>query len=386
MSWSRPAWYATSWSSASSPIRRASAWAVSATLSSKGALDSVGFSRFTSSRRLSCVLRRSRRSSLRRSSARTRTCKSRIGIGFTIRSSPPASTIFERSGRGSNPVIINTGMSAVAGSAFSRLHASCPFMTGISTSIRIRSGLSRRAARTASSPLVAASVQKPRVESWPHSRSRLAPLSSVTRMVRRSGIGPEGRAPTAIRRRKDDLPSLQRAVKRRVIQPAVPLSMRLPRLLTVEEVAAGIRRHPEVVRRQARDGRLPAEKIGRVWFFRPERLAEAGFPQFLSQVAPERADQSQPPGALFHALADAGLQALQRLDREAIFTAVGNRLAQAGLSTYLYDMAPDGKGLVVAFGHTLQAPAEVGKLIGRKELGNFLPFERIPLLHNVCTT
>ena len=175
-------------------------------------------------------------------------------------------------------------------------------------------------------------------------------------------------------------------MKRRVTQPSVSLALKLPNLLTVEAVATAIHRHPEVVRRQARDGRLPAEKIGRVWFFRPERLAEAGFPQFLSQIAPERADQSQPPGALFHALADAGLQALQRLDREAIFTAVGNRLAQAGLSTYLYDMAPDGKGLVVAFGHTLQAPAEVGKLLGRKELGNFLPFERIPLLHNVCTT
>jgi diguanylate cyclase (GGDEF)-like protein len=175
-------------------------------------------------------------------------------------------------------------------------------------------------------------------------------------------------------------------VKRRVTQPSVSLALKLPKLLSVDQVAAAIHRHPEVVRRQARDGRLPAEKIGRVWFFRPERLAEAGFSQFLPHIAPERADQSKPPGALFNALADAGLQALQHLNREAIFTAVGNRLAQAGLSTYLYDLAPDGKGLVVAFGHTLQAPAEVGKLLGRKALGNFLPFERIPLLHNVCTT
>src|SRR2546430_3663613 len=195
-----------------------------------------------------------------------------------------------------------------------------------------------------------------------------------------------GERPLALRRRKQGLPSLQGAVKRRVTQPSVSLALKLPNLLSVEAVAAAIHRHPEVVRRQARDGRLPAEKIGRVWFFRPERLAEAGSPRCLPQIAPERADQAQPPGALFHALADAGLQALQRLAREAIFTAVGNRLAQAGLSTYLYDMAPDGKGLVVAFGHTLQAPAEVGKLLGRKELGNFLPFERIPLLHNVCTT
>src|SRR5437588_4188682 len=164
-------------------------------------------------------------------------------------------------------------------------------------------------------------------------------------------MGPDGSGSTAVRRRNGYLPSLQGGVKRRVTQPAIPLALKLPSLLSVEEVAAAIHRHPEVVRRQARDGRLPAEKIGRVWFFRPERLAEAGFPQFLPQIASERADQSQPPGALFHALADAGLQALQRLDREAIFAAVGNRLAQAGLSTYLYDMAPDGKGLVVAFGH-----------------------------------
>jgi len=175
-------------------------------------------------------------------------------------------------------------------------------------------------------------------------------------------------------------------VKRRVTQPSVPLALKLPNLLSVDQVAAAIHRHPEVVRRQARDGRLPAEKIGRVWFFRPERLAEAGFSQFLPQIAPEPADHSQPPGALFNALADAGLQALQHLNREAIFTAVGSRLAQAGVSTYLFDLAPDGKGLVVAFRHTLEASGEVGKLIGRQEVGNFLPFDRIPLLHEVCTT
>ena len=175
-------------------------------------------------------------------------------------------------------------------------------------------------------------------------------------------------------------------MKRRVTQPSVSLVLKLPNLLLVEQVAAAIHRHPEVVRRQARDGRLPAEKIGRVWFFRPERLAEAGFSQFLPQMAPERANQSPPPDALFSALADAGLQALQHLNREAIFAAVGSRLAQAGLSTYLFDLAPDGKGLVVAFRHTLEAPAEVGKLIGREEVGTFLPFDRIPLLHEVCTS
>ena len=175
-------------------------------------------------------------------------------------------------------------------------------------------------------------------------------------------------------------------MERRVTQPSVSLALKLPNLLSVEQVAVAIHRHPEVVRRQARDGRLPAEKIGRVWFFRPERLAEAGFAQFLPQMASERADQSPTPSALFSALADAGLQALRHLTREAIFTAVGSRLAQAGLSTYLFDLAPDGKGLVVAFRQTQEAAADVGKLIGRQEVGNFLPFDRIPVLHEVCTS
>jgi len=179
---------------------------------------------------------------------------------------------------------------------------------------------------------------------------------------------------------------LQEAVKRRVTQPSVSLALKLPNLLSVEAVAAAIKRHPEVVRRQARDGRLPAEKIGRVWFFRPERLAEAGFPQFVTQMAPEHAVQSGTSGALFSALADAGLQALQHLNREAIFTVVGGRLAEAGLSTYLFDMSPDGKGVVTAFRHTLHPPAEVDKLTGRQEVGTFLPFERIPILQQVCTT
>src|SRR4029077_16163875 len=107
-----------------------------------------------------------------------------------------------------------------------------------------------------------------------------------------------GRLPLAIRRRKADLPSLQGAVKRRVTQPSVSLALKLPNLLSVEQVAAAIHRHPEVVRRQARDGRLPAEKIGRVWFFRPERLAEAGYSPVPPQVAPKRLEQSPPSGAL----------------------------------------------------------------------------------------
>jgi diguanylate cyclase (GGDEF)-like protein len=177
-------------------------------------------------------------------------------------------------------------------------------------------------------------------------------------------------------------------VKRRVTLPAMPLVMKLPMLLSVEEVAAAIRRHPEVVRRQARDGRLPGEKIGRVWFFRPERLAEAGFNQFLAQIPRET---SVPPGEaaqtpLVRVLGEAGLQALQHLDREAIFRAVGSRLAEAGLSTYLFDRAPDRTGLTIAFRHTLHAAAELAQLSGGEALGTFIPFERIPILQKVCST
>ncbi len=179
-------------------------------------------------------------------------------------------------------------------------------------------------------------------------------------------------------------------MKRRVIQPAVPLALKLPNLLSVEEVAAAIHRHPEVVRRQARDGRLPAEKIGRVWFFRAERLAEAGFSQFLPRIAAEPTAGNEtvapPANALVSALAEAGLQAHQRLDRDSIFSAVGLRLADAGVSTYFFLLAPDHKGLTIAYWHTIQSPSEVAKLTGHQEIGTYLAFERVPILHRVCTT
>src|SRR6202521_4832548 len=186
-----------------------------------------------------------------------------------------------------------------------------------------------------------------------------------------------------------DLPSLLGTVKRRVTQPANPLSMKLPHLLSLDEVAAAIQRHPEVVRRQARDGRLPGEKIGRVWFFRPERLAEAGFNQFLAQMAGDTSgERTDGPAAtlLVRALGEAGVQALQHLDRNAIFGAVGSRLADAGLSTYFFDRAPDGKGLTTAFVHALPPAAELAKLTGGQDVGTFIPFERIPILQEVCAT
>ncbi|HET9849491.1 MAG TPA: diguanylate cyclase [Candidatus Dormibacteraeota bacterium] len=170
----------------------------------------------------------------------------------------------------------------------------------------------------------------------------------------------------------------------------MPLASKLPNLLSVEEVAAMIHRHPEVVRRQARDGRLPAEKIGRVWFFRAERLAEAGFAQFLPRVAGERGGQpapaAVPTGALLRALNDAGLQALQSPDRAAILEAVASRLGEAGLSTFIFDATPDGKGLTLAFHQVLAPAAQLAGLRGNLEPGLFLPFERVPVLRQVCTT
>ncbi|HEV2013925.1 MAG TPA: diguanylate cyclase [Candidatus Dormibacteraeota bacterium] len=179
-------------------------------------------------------------------------------------------------------------------------------------------------------------------------------------------------------------------MRRRITQPSVPLALQLPNLLSVEEVAASIHRHPEVVRRQARDGRLPGEKIGRVWFFRPEGLAEAGFSQFLPRIAGEPAAGNEavapPANALVSALAEAGLQAHQRLDRDSIFSAVGLRLADAGVSTYFFLLAPDHKGLTVAYWHTIQSPSEVAKLTGHQEIGSYLAFDRVPILHRVCAT
>src|SRR3989442_8742822 len=112
--------------------------------------------------------------------------------------------------------------------------------------------------------------------------------------------------------------------------------MKLPQLLSVEEVAAAIRRHPEVVRRQARSGRLPGEKIGRVWFFRPERLAEAGVTQFLPTVTPSDAPATPatdlPTESLVRALGDYGLEALRRPEQDSIFAVIGRRLDERGFS------------------------------------------------------
>ena len=165
--------------------------------------------------------------------------------------------------------------------------------------------------------------------------------------------------------------------------------MKLPKLLSVEEVAAGIRRHPEVVRRQARDGRLPAEKIGRVWFFRPERLAEAGYTQFLPTMAssetPPIPATDPPTESLVRVLGEAGLEALRRPEQDAIFDAVGRRLAEAGFSMFVFLVA-DGTGLRCAFRRVAEPDSDFEKVAGQPAVGTVIPFDRAPILHGVCTT
>jgi diguanylate cyclase (GGDEF)-like protein len=165
--------------------------------------------------------------------------------------------------------------------------------------------------------------------------------------------------------------------------------MKLSQLLSVEEVAAAIRRHPEVVRRQARSGRLPAEKIGRVWFFRPERLAEAGFTQFVPAMAPTDAPAipgtDPPTESLVQALGEAGLEALRRPEQDAIFEVVGRRLAEAGFSTFVFLLA-DGTGLRCAFRQVAEPDTDFEKVAGQPAVGTIIPFDRAPVLRGVCTT
>ena len=161
------------------------------------------------------------------------------------------------------------------------------------------------------------------------------------------------------------------------VQPAAPAG-----LLSVEEVSAAIGRHPEVVRRQARAGRLPAEKIGRVWFFRPAALVKAGFPQFRRSIS----TGSPVTDPLLLALSKAGLEALQLRDRDRIFEAVGERLSEAGLSSYFFLAREDFAGLVIAYEHIGGSGPAVRQLSGHTGGRVFLPFDQIPVLNRACQT
>lgn len=171
-------------------------------------------------------------------------------------------------------------------------------------------------------------------------------------------------------------------MNRRVTQQPTEQPLAPADFLSVEEVAAAIGRHPEVVRRQARSGRLPGQKIGRVWFFQPAALVTAGFPQFRRSSSPT-APLTDP---LLLALSKAGLDALQLRDSKRIFEVVGERLAEAGLSSYFFLAREDFAGLVIAHAHVGGSAPAIHQLSGHAEGPTFLPFDQIPVLHRACRT
>jgi len=175
-------------------------------------------------------------------------------------------------------------------------------------------------------------------------------------------------------------------VQRRLTQPIATAPA--PGLLSVDDVARAIRRHPEVVRRQARAGRLPAEKIGRGWFFRAERLVEAGHEQFRPLVvAPDASDRAHAASErLVLALSQAGAEALQMLDTESIFQAVGRRLAEVGLSSHFFLLTPDGQGLTVAYANVGEAAEQLRQLTGPRPPDYVIPLDQVPVLKRACQT
>jgi diguanylate cyclase (GGDEF)-like protein len=168
-------------------------------------------------------------------------------------------------------------------------------------------------------------------------------------------------------------------VERRVTQQDDASLARQLGLLSVDEVARAIRRHPEVVRRHARSGRLPGERVGRGWFFRPERLVAAGYPQF----APASTEPDAPKGPSFlAALSEAGMDALQLGSEREIFAAVARRLAKVGLGSWYFLVVPDGSGLRVAYAHALHPLGEEDP----QGVGRILSFDNIPNLKRACET
>ena len=151
----------------------------------------------------------------------------------------------------------------------------------------------------------------------------------------------------------------------------------------MEQVARAIRRHPEVVRRQARAGRLPGLKVGRGWFFRPEQLVSAGYSQFRGAVsaAAAAAGDADRSRVFLEALSEAGLEAVQLADQEAIFQAVGRRLAQAGVGSFFFLMAEDGQGLMMVH---REVPPSSAKDMPLSPLGRVYPFSKLPMLRLVC--
>lgn len=74
------------------------------------------------------------------------------------------------------------------------------------------------------------------------------------------------------------------------LRPYLEDQSRTDGLLTPAEAAERLRLHPKTVVRMARDGRLPAVKIGNGWRFHPDRLTVE--PRTPRQSV--RADRSRP--------------------------------------------------------------------------------------------
>jgi len=168
-------------------------------------------------------------------------------------------------------------------------------------------------------------------------------------------------------------------VERRVTQQDDASLARQLGLLSVDEVARAIHRHPEVVRRHARSGRLPGERVGRGWFFRPDRLVAAGYPQFAAATTETTASMGP---SFLAALSEAGIDALQLGNEHEIFEAVARRLATVGLGSWYFLVVPDGSGLRIAYAHPLHAPGEDDP----QGVGRILSFENIPNLKRACET
>src|SRR5215208_3390399 len=129
------------------------------------------------------ALSRSSVNRFNRSSEQTRAFSSWASTGFVRKSSAPALIPSMRSWRSDSDVTSTTGTSRVARLPFTSRHSSNPFMPGISTSLRIRSGVSSRIIWRAAVPSAAQRTVWPSRVSRPASRFRLAAISSAMRIL-----------------------------------------------------------------------------------------------------------------------------------------------------------------------------------------------------------
>ena len=124
-----------------------------------------------------------------RVSDRTRARSSCGCTGFDRNSSAPASSPRIRSERSVCPVTSTTGVSRVAGSAFSRRQTSRPSTRGIVTSSRMTSGWWSRTASSAAAPSSALTTSWPSASSSLRNSDRMLSVSSAMSTRLRRGAG-----------------------------------------------------------------------------------------------------------------------------------------------------------------------------------------------------